>query len=150
MQSSKTLDIMITGKTGSGKTALINGLIGRKLGEEGEVLTRMTAHVEAKEFSLNGMVAKIWDTPGLQDGTDEEDRYLDEMKKYCSNCNLYIYCVNMSQKRLDSADITAMRKLTNTFGKIGGRRFCLFSRLPTQLKATVPWGVTRENILKDE
>ena len=117
MQSSKTLDILITGKTGSGKTALINGLIGRKVGEEGEELTRMTTHVDAKEFSLNGMEAKIWDTPGLQDDTDEEDRYLDEMKKYCSDCNLYIYCINMSQRRLDSADITAMGRLTNTFGK---------------------------------
>ena len=65
----QTLNIMITSKTGSGKTCLINGLVGRKVGEEGEELTRMTTHVERIEFSLNGTKAKIWDTPGLQDGT---------------------------------------------------------------------------------
>ena len=140
MQSSKSLDIMIIGKTGSGKTALINGLIGRKLGEEGEVLTGMTARVEAKEFSLNGMVAKIWDTPGLQDGTDEEDRYLDEMKKYCSNCNLYIYCVNMSQKRLDSADITVMTKLTNTFGKDWWKKVLFVLTFANSIEGYCPLG----------
>ena len=119
MKSSKTFDIVITGKTGSGKTALINGLIDRKVGEEGEALTRgRTQHVEPKELSINDdVVAKIWDTPGLQDGTDEEDWYLDEMKQYCSDCNLFIYCVNMSQRRLDAAEIAAMGKLTETFGK---------------------------------
>ena len=34
IKSSRTLDIMITGMPGSGKTALINGLLGGKVGEE--------------------------------------------------------------------------------------------------------------------
>ena len=117
IKSSRTLDIMITGRTGSGRTALIDGLFGRKVGAESDMLAiRNTTHVEAKEFSFNGTVAKIWDTPGLC-CTYVEDRYLDEMKKYCSNCSLYIYCVSMSQRRLDSADSSAMEKLTSTFGK---------------------------------
>ena len=98
VQNSTTLNIMITSKTGSGKTCLINGLVGMAVGEEGEALTKMTTHIEPIEFSLNGTEAKVWDTSGLQDGSHEEDRYLDAMKKYCSNCNLYIYCVNMSQR----------------------------------------------------
>ena len=108
---------MITGTTGSGKTALINGLYGRKVGEEVYSLSRGTNHVEALQVSFGGMVAIIWDTPGLQDGTGEEDRYLDEMKKHCSNCNLYIYCISMSQRRLGANEWRAMRELTDTFGK---------------------------------
>ena len=64
---------MITGKTGSGKTSLINGLIGTEVGKEGHTLDRETTSVVAKELVLEGKVARIWDTPGLQDGTDEED-----------------------------------------------------------------------------
>ena len=118
IKRSRTLDIMVTGKIGSGKTTLIYGLFDRNVTkEESEVIDRGIAHVEAKEFSFNGTVAKIWDTPGLQDDTSMEDLYLYEMKKYCSNCNLYIYCINMSQRRLDASERRAMRNLTNTFGK---------------------------------
>ena len=113
IKSSRTLDIMITGMPGSGKTALINGFLGRKFGEEENTLGREATRVEAKKFSFNSTVARIWDTPGLQDGTDE---YLEEMKKYCSNCNLYIYCMSML-KRFDEKEVAAIRKLTDTFGK---------------------------------
>ena len=117
MKKSVTLDIMITGKTGSGKTALINGLIGKKVGEEGDNLSRGTKHVEKKEMQVENVTTHIWDTPGLQDDTKEEDRYLYEMKKYCSDCNLYIYCISMSQRRLDASERRAIEKLTETFGK---------------------------------
>ena len=117
MKKSVTLDIMITGKTGSGKTALINGLIGKKVGEEGEELSRGTTIVEKKVMQVENITTHIWDTPGLQDDTNEEDRYLYEMKKYCSDCNLYIYCISMSQRRLDAAENRAIKALTETFGK---------------------------------
>ena len=108
---------MITGKTGSGKTSLINGLIGKKVGEEGEGLDRMTAHVEPKELTCEGTLVKIWDTPGLQDDTKDEDRYLQEMKENCSDCDLYIYCLSMKQTRFDASEIQTIQKLTETFGK---------------------------------
>ena len=108
---------MITGKTGSGKTSLINGLIGTEVGKEGHTLDRETTSVEAKELVLKGKVARIWDTPGLQDGTDEEDQYLEEMKRFCSDCDLYIYCVKMSQKRFETGDKRAIQGLTEAFGR---------------------------------
>lgn len=108
---------MITGKTGSGKTSLINGLIGKKVGEEGDTLERGTTHVEPLELALGDTVARIWDTPGLQDGTDMEDQYLDEMKRHCSDCNLYIYCVSMKQTRFEASEMKAIALLTKTFGK---------------------------------
>ena len=107
---------MITGRTGSGKTALINGFFDRKVGEEGDSPALGTIHVEAKEFHFNGTVAKIWDTPGLQNDTTG-DWYLEEMKTYCSDCNLYIYCLSMQQLRFESSEIAAMGELTKTFGK---------------------------------
>ena len=107
---------MITGKTGSGKTSLINGLIGAEVGTEGHTLDRETTSVEAKELVLEGKITRIWYTPGLQDGTGEEERYLDEMKRFCSDCDLYIYCINMLQTRFDDGDKRAFVALTEAFG----------------------------------
>ena len=116
------LNIMITGRTGSGKTSLINGLVGKQVEEvrhrpEGHKLERGTSHVGVQEFSFNSMVVRIWDTPGFEDGTGEDGRYLDEMKRSCSDCNLYIYCISMSNKRLDTSDNLTIAKLTEGFGK---------------------------------
>ena len=108
---------MITGKTGSGKTSLINGLIGAEVGDEGETLSRSTTKVMPKELVLEEKKVRIWDTPGLQDGTGEEKQYLDQMKRFCSDCDLYIYCVNMSQKRFEASEKRAIEALTKTFGR---------------------------------
>ena len=129
---------MITGKTGSGKSSLINGLIGKKVGEEGEGLDRMTTIVEPKELSCEGTLVKIWDTPGLQDGTDEEDRYLQEMKENCSNCNLYIYCLDMSQIRFEASQIRAIQMLTETFGKTFWEKVVFVLTYANQVKAYCP------------
>ena len=137
MQSSKSVDIMVTGKTGSGKTFLINELVGRKVGEEGEGLERVTNHVEPKKFFLDGT---IWDTPGLTYDEDDEDWCLDEMKKYCSNCNLYIYCVSMQQRRLEASETIAMEELTNTFGKDWWKKVLFVFTFANNIEKNCPLG----------
>ena len=129
---------MITGKTGSGKSSLINGLIGKKVSEEGEGLYRATTQVEPKELTCEGTLVKIWDTPGLQDGTDDEDRYLQEMKKNCSNCNLYIYCLNMKQTRFDASEIRAFQKLTEMFGKNFWAKVLFVLTFANEVEASCP------------
>ena len=131
---------MITGKTGSGKSSLINGLVGKKVSEEGDDLDRMTAIVEPKELICEGTLVKIWDTPGLQDGTNEEDRYLQEMKENCSNCNLYIYCLNMTQTRFEASQIRAIQRLTETFGKNFWAKVLFVLTYANQVQASCPAG----------
>ena len=141
---------MITGKTGSGKTSLINGLIGKKVGEEGEGLDRMTAHVEAKELTCEGTLVKIWDTPGLQDGTDDEDRYLQEMKENCSDCNLYIYCLNMDQTRFEAAEIRAIQMLTETFGKNFWAKVLFVLTFANKVETSCPMGSDEVTFFTDK
>ena len=141
---------MITGKTGSGKTALINGLVGKEVGKEGEGYGSMTPHIEAKELTCEGALVKIWDTPGLQDGTDDEDRYLQEMKKNCSNCDLYIYCLSMRQNRLDASEIRAIQKLTETFGKDFWGKVLFVLTFANEVEASCPIGSDEEFFFTDK
>ncbi len=75
-ENCQTVNILITGLTGSGKSGLTNAFLGKKRGEEGfaaegsDIKSRCTVRVEGRRvcreqpFSL-----KIWDTPGFKDGT---------------------------------------------------------------------------------
>ena len=141
---------MITGKTGSGKTALINGLIGKEVGKEGNELDGMTAHVEAKELTCEGTLVKIWDTPGLQDSTDDEDQYLQEMKENCSICDLYIYCLNMDQTRFETSEIRAIQMLTETFGKNFWVKVLFVLTFANKVEASCPIGSDKERFFTDK
>ena len=141
---------MITGKTGSGKTSLINGLIGKKVGEEGDELDRKTVHVEPKELTCEGTLVKIWDTPGLQDDTKDEDRYLQEMKENCSDCDLYIYCLSMKQTRFDTSEIQTIQKLTETFGKDFWAKVLFVLTFANEMEASFSEGSDVERLFTDK
>ena len=117
--NSNKVQIFITGKTGVGKSTLINGLVGKKVAKEGETLDRETSVVTAHRCNHHSVDVTVWDSPGLQDGTNQEGDYLEDMKKKCSDVDLSIYCVSLKETRFfeNCPDILAMRKLTNLFGQ---------------------------------
>ena len=120
-KASKRAQIFITGKTGAGKSSVVNALVGDKVAEEGYTLDPKTSKVTKyqKKMHCDCVEVTIWDSPGLQDGTSREDEYLADMKKNCSDMDLCVYCANLLETRFtkDCSDIVAMKKLTSAFGK---------------------------------
>ena len=114
----KPVKILITGKTGTGKSALINGVVGAEVAEEGGGLKRGTAEVHAIEHVKNDVKIVIWDTPSLQDIVEEGEVYLEKMQGAgCADADLVLYCTKMDDTRLRQDDIEAIKKLTQRFGK---------------------------------
>ena len=111
-----SLSIMVTGRTGSGKTSLINGLVGEKVGIEGKKLTPETRNVMTVQKELNKVLVTIWVTPGLQDGTSHEKEYLHDMKTKCKGADLNIYCISITNMKFDESDLRAIQLFTSTFG----------------------------------
>ena len=118
-ENSDKVKIFITGKTGVGKSTLVNGLVGKKVAKEGETLDRETSVVTDYSCNHRFVDVTVWDSPGLQDGTNQEGQYLEDMKAKCSDMDLSIYCVSLKETRFFEGcpDILAMKKLTNLFGK---------------------------------
>ena len=118
-KGSNEVSIFITGKTGAGKSTLVNGLVGDQVAKEGETLDPETAEVTSYEKEINGVKVTVWDSPGLQDGTSNEALYLDDMEKNCKGMHLCVYCVSLLERRFIKGcdDIVAMQKLTRVFGK---------------------------------
>lgn len=120
----KHIEMLITGRTGVGKSTLVNGLVGREVAKEGRSLKAETMSVTGYEIkTTDGFEIIVWDSPGLQDGSADEAKYLAEMKKKCSNVDMVIYCIKVADPRsklsggsVAQTDFSAIGHLTATFG----------------------------------
>ena len=114
-------DVLMCGKTGVGKSSLINSLTGVEvcgvndpalLGNFGAGTTTVTPTL----INLSGVLLQVWDSPGLQDGTDHEEEYLDEMYEKCKDVALVLYCMDMTVVRWTPPEENATKLLTERFG----------------------------------
>ena len=111
------LTILITGKTGVGKSRLVNALVGERVAKEGRSKSACTDTVTSYRAKINGVDVVVWDSPGLQDGTCNERLYLQDMEsKLSQGFDVMIYCISMTDTRFYEADKSAIRTLTKEFG----------------------------------
>ena len=118
--NSKDIQIIVVGKTGAGKSALINGIIDLKkeIAREDGGINRCSEAIH-KYYCSNvvpGLNVTVIDTPGLQDIHQKEQSYIQEMKSKCGEVTLVLYCMKMSDHRLSNDDNVAMQKLYHAFG----------------------------------
>ena len=105
------LRILVTGKTGEGKSTLVNGILGEVVATEGADSIRCTAKVEGFTRKIQDVPVTVFDSPGLQDNTANEEVYLREMRLTCQRLSLVLYCTKMINTRLTDNDKHAMEKL---------------------------------------
>ena len=124
IEKSRAVNIFVTGKTGTGKSSLVNGIVGRYVATEGGTLDPSTDKVTMYQCVVDDIEVNVWDSPGLQDGTNREPEYIEDIKRNCvkgdntTAIDLFIYCIRMSETRFvkDNPDIRAMHILTDTLG----------------------------------
>ena len=118
----RCIQILVTGRTGAGMSTLVNGLIGKPkpVAKEGHFLTRETTTVTSYKMNTEeGLEIRVWDSPGLEAGTEDEEAYLAEMKEKCSDVDIAIYCINSCtdpELKQGQKDFAAIKNLTTTFG----------------------------------
>ena len=102
------------GETGTGKSTLINNLLGRSIAPVGHSLESETLIVTPHEVSVEGVPVVVYDTPGLDDtrADEDEEKHLDIMKSILDRgkIHLVIYCLKMTETRI-------RRGLIRTFGE---------------------------------
>ena len=126
-RNSKSISILLTGKSGSGKSTLGNGILGVNVNGEGaakegsSIKEPCTTEVTEYKTKKGTVDITVWDSPGLQDGTGDQESYLRQMKDKCIQRDLTMYCIKVADTRFvrgtDNPDVVAMKKLTETFGE---------------------------------
>ena len=114
----KTLNVMILGKTGVGKSTLINNMFNQKMAETGigKPVTRKIRKIEKPDFPLS-----IYDTPGLELGGENAinallDEVIGEIDKgirsgdVCKAIHCIWYCISTPSHRFEQAEIDFLKQ----------------------------------------
>lgn len=115
----KTLNIVVVGKTGVGKSTLINGVFRENLVEVG-MGKPVTAHM--RRIEKPGFPLRIYDTRGFELGRDAQkevkDELMDTIKKglQTKDVNEAIhciwYCINTASNRIEPEEIEWLKAFT--------------------------------------
>lgn len=109
------LHVLVTGRTGAGKSALVNSIVGSVVAKEGQSPEPETTEVTSYKAEVKGIVITIYDSPGLQDGVKNDDEYVQKLCTACKEVDLILYCVKMND-RIGESEYNAIKKLSSAFG----------------------------------
>ena len=106
--------ILVIGRTGVGKSTLINNLLGKEVARVGHTLQSETPVVYPYEDLVEGVPIVVYDTPGLGDvkGKEDERKHLEMMKDFLTRkkIHLVVYCFQLNETIVTSSLIGALRK----------------------------------------
>ena len=115
----KQFGIMACGVTGTGKSTLLNGIVGKCVFKEGDTLQHKTVKVNKHILEEDNHHLIVCDTPGFCDSSGDEERYIRIIGDACKDVDVLLYCISMRQTkaRMDNQDVKTLKNLKRALKK---------------------------------
>ena len=97
--------ILVIGVTGSGKSNLINNILGKNMATVGNKPTSETIAINRYEGSVKGVDVIVYDSPGLEDTSQNDQGTLAEIQGLLKGIDIVVFCFKMIEVKLKPANI---------------------------------------------
>jgi len=115
--SCNSLRILVVGRSGVGKSTFINAMFG---GEDRAPVAQgrdpTTKEVKCYPQMVGRVTLNFFDSPGLRDGSENDDKYISDMRETCKVVNLLLYCIRMDNK-IREDDFRTIELISRALGK---------------------------------
>lgn len=138
--SNPSVKILVVGKTGSGKSTLINGLLARDVADVGHSLKSQTrdveCHVEPYELKDEKFKVTICDSLGFRDTKSSDQKYMEMLQSKCPEPDLVLFVVSMRETRWTDDEVETVTIVNKGLGKKVWQNTVLVLTFANEIKNT--------------
>ena len=115
-----SMAILTIGASGTGKSALINGLVGLEVASEGgETLFTQTRQLTRYQAKKQDSDVEIWDSPGMEVANEsaELEQLVNDIQEKVRAVDVILFCINMTSARFRQGDHQNVKAVNAAFGE---------------------------------
>lgn len=144
---------------GSGKSALVNNIVGEKVAEERASAFNGPSTMTKHSMMIGNIELTFYDTPGFRQRvyTSSDEEVIEEISEpVTSDSNVLTLCVPMNQQQPSTDDVQTIRMVTEKFGTNVWKNGVIVLTFANEVKPGVfkkklsDWTIILRDILKRE